>query len=529
MQPKPLIPDGLPDYYKHQPEGIDFIIRNRRTILADITGAGKTRQVIDALDRMGAFRTVAFCNSGMKLKFAGEVHYWTGGRRTVSYLEGTKHNFNIGFETTRLDNGETLRIAVNKFNVDCLVLNYELLPYWIDVLMDYNPVAIIADEFHKCNNEKSKRTKALRQLAKGRPFIIGLTNDPVVNKPADLIPILRILDRLKDFGGWINFVRRYCNLRDKAIYIKGGKGEKRTVQDYSGASNTLELNQRLRQMGIMIRRNQEDIFPGMPANQKIMLPVQLSNKDEYLKAEWDVLNFIRCAALQDEEFKVSIAHLPLDEQRVSQLKYSEEKMVAARKATTIVKMSKLRELVSAGKIYAVIEWGEQMIADGHKILIFSDCIATQEALCQAFPEFIRIMGGMTPVAKDRERTRFQTDEICRGGIISMAAGGESITLTKSYHSAFIGFPWTGKTMNQCIGRSAYRLNDPHPITVYYFFTPDTVDDFVLSKLEYKIQIAKQIIDGVHSETILDESIMGAVLGDLMKKASANPDLYNQFR
>jgi len=75
---------------------------------------------------------------------------------------------------------------------DYLIINYEILQHWVDVLKKLNPKILIIDECHYIKNHKAQRTKAVHKL-KDIPYIIALSGTPLTNRPAELWNVLHLL------------------------------------------------------------------------------------------------------------------------------------------------------------------------------------------------------------------------------------------------------------------------------------------------------------------------------------------------
>ena len=73
--------------------------------------------------------------------------------------------------------------------------------------------------------------------------VVPITGTPVLNRPVELVSMLEITGKLEKMGGFWGFVKRYCDAQ------KGRFG-----WDFSGASNLKELNERMREVGALVRR-----------------------------------------------------------------------------------------------------------------------------------------------------------------------------------------------------------------------------------------------------------------------------------
>ena len=150
------------------------------------------------------------CPANLKLNWVKEINKFTDLGKHVEVLEGM----------TPYD---------PKKNI--MIINYDILQYWETKLKKIKPKTVIADEIHKAKNRKAKRTKSLTNAARAAKFMIGLTGTPILNQPQEIFQPLKVI-KPNLFPNFMNFARRYCNPKHNGF-----------AWDYSGASNTIELNQ----------------------------------------------------------------------------------------------------------------------------------------------------------------------------------------------------------------------------------------------------------------------------------------------
>lgn len=114
-----------------------------------------------------------------------------------------------------------------------------------------NPQVLIADECHLVKNNKTKRTKAIKKLAKTIPHIICLSGTPIVNRPIELYNAITLVDSTVVPSYW-HYAQRYCGARHNGF-----------GWDFTGASNTEELHEILTST-IMIRRTKKKSCKNSP-------------------------------------------------------------------------------------------------------------------------------------------------------------------------------------------------------------------------------------------------------------------------
>jgi hypothetical protein len=130
----------------------------------------------------------------MKLVWEREANHWLPERR-VAVLGG------------RTDSVWTEETA----EAEIVVLNYDILDWHADKLVELQPKALILDESHYVKNARAARTKAALELAAQLPdgaLRLALTGTPVLNRAEELVSQLRVLGRLKDFGSGARLTRQ---------------------------------------------------------------------------------------------------------------------------------------------------------------------------------------------------------------------------------------------------------------------------------------------------------------------------------
>lgn len=251
----------LSKLYPFQKEGVFYLMRNRKGLLADDMGLGKTVQVLHALDKDKKILIVT--PSFLKSNWRAEIERWIPEYK-VTAIHGKK-NFRLP------DNGEIV------------VINYDILPSEVSGVPDY----LIADEAHYLKNSKTKRYKNFKVLsdaviASKTGVLWLLTGTPLLNKPPDLWSILYILHWCKPiFGSYQNFVRLF-NGRFNGKFTVWGKVDNR-VKDILAR--------------YYLRRMKVDVLPDLPSKLHRQIFVDPPSKEKYLLCS-KALD--KCSDIEDE-------------------------------------------------------------------------------------------------------------------------------------------------------------------------------------------------------------------------------------
>jgi len=206
--------------FPHQEEAKQFLLANRRCILADQPRVGKTLPAAAAaLQHLPA---IIVCPAIAKT-------VWEAA-------------FN------KLDPSVPVRVITGKkqaAEIICsgvTIVNYDILS---SVTTFSGIKTVVFDECHRLKNNKAIRTKAAMLMMKKIDRVYALSGTPIPNRPIELWPILHGLGIYR--GGWFDFAARYARLFSAPWGM-----------DVSGASNIPELKALMRPH--VLRRKKEDIF-----------------------------------------------------------------------------------------------------------------------------------------------------------------------------------------------------------------------------------------------------------------------------
>ena len=426
--------------------GVRYLLETRRTFLADEQGLGKTVQALGALEADGAFPAVVVCPASLKLNWEREAAKWLP-HRSRAVVSG--------------------RGAVAP-SADLVIVNYEIVAAHRDALLRARPRALVLDESHYCKNPRAKRTQAVRRLAAALPegaLRLALTGTPVMNRPEEIAPQLRILGRLDAFGSGAQLKRRFTG---------------------QGAEERLHWHLRRR---CFVRRLKRDVLPQLPAKRQVVVPMALDNETEYRLAEKDVVAWLR--------------RQPLD------LGDLDAKIAATLRAERLAQITALKQLAARGKLAAAVTWIHDFLESGEPLVVFAHHAAVQEAVLQRFPGAGHLLGRDSQQRRDQTVARFQ-----EGGagapqllVCSTLVAGQGITLTRASNVAFLELGWTPAQHDQAEDR-CHRIGQHDAVTAWYLLAAGTIDETIAELLQAKRSIVGAVTDGRRDpgENLLDEVV-----------------------
>lgn len=497
------IPDLNGELMPFQKAGVKYAIRTRQCIIGDEMGLGKTVQAIAAIQAMEAYPALIVCPASLKLNWAIELGSWLPKKHgSITLING---DWGKDVEVT-LKDGKKLVISHNKWDSDILIINYDMLKKHEAKLVEMKFKAIVFDESHKIKNPDAKRTRIALRLSRNIPVRLLLTGTVVVNRPIELVTQLDAVGHLRTtFGGEWAFMGTYC------VAQYNGYG-----WEYTGAKNTEMLHEMLRSH-CYVRRVKEDVLKELPDKRRTIIPLVLSNQIEYARAERDVVAWIADRAEDNADFQDSIALLTPEQRREAiHIRRSSASYSAAR-AEALVKIAVLKRLSAQGKMGAVIEWVEDLVESGEKVIIFAHHVEIQNALLENLKKFNPVaIGGSTSLeGRQKAVETFQNDASCKVFVGSLAAAGVGITLTAASTVAFVELGWTPADHNQAEDR-AHRISQKNAVNAYYFVGERTIDEDILELIENKRRVVDAITDGVPVDQ--HQSILRELLERLRMRA-----------
>ena len=473
--------DGKNTLYKYQIQGVNFLEKkNGRALIADEMGLGKTVQALSWIKLHPEFRKIlVICPASLKINWQREIKRWTS-------LEAEILNGSIPYITKK----------------NFIIINYDILSYWERLLKLKQFDVIIFDEAHYIKNNKAKRTKAFKRLVKSVPRLIALTGTPIENKPIEIYNIVKVIDP-SIFPDATDFAVEFC-----------GAKKTRFGWDKNGATNTLRLNKIL-SSSIMIRRKKVDVLKDLPEKQIIKVPFEINNRIEYDQAETEFVEFLKKKFNTEnlteeilEELKqfakrndIEVSEeLTTDEIRL----IKEHKFERIASAPVLAQIEMLKQLAVKGKMDQVIEWIENFLESGEKLVVFAVHKKVVSQLMEKFKHIaVKVDGSVSQKQRQEAVDKFQKDVKTRLFIGNIKAAGVGITLTAASNAVIIEFPWSPGELNQAADR-IHRITQTKQVTIWNLVGESTIEEKIITLLKKKEKVITKILDGKQYE---DQSIL----------------------
>jgi len=470
------IPGLCMKLFPFQKEGVNFIeAHNGRVLLGDQMGLGKTAQALAWLQLHPELRpAVVVCPASVKLNWKREIRMWMGKDITIGILSG---RFPSLPEPTLQEIEKD-----NEAYKDILIINYDIIYSWLPLLQLMKIKVLILDECHYIKNRKAKRTKVCLQLSKFVPHVLCLSGTPILNRPSELYTSLQALRR-DIFSNWWRFANRYCAPKNTGF-----------GWDFSGASNTRELNEKL-QKTVMIRRIKSDVLKDLPPKIRTVIPLEMKNRSAYEAQERELKTWMEEAENPEELSK-------------------------KKKAEALVRIEKMKQAAVIAKTDGILDWVRNFLeSEDQKLVIFATHHTVidmlQDKLSKHFPA---VIDGRTPTGMRQGLVdRFQNSDACSVFIGNIKAAGVGITLTAASTTCFVELGWTPGEHDQAEDR-VHRIGQSESVNAYYLLADNSVETEIAQLLDRKRRVLDMVLDGKEAQDI---DLLTELLHQYTKKQSSS--------
>ncbi len=442
----------IPMPFQHT--GILFGLLNKKILIADEMGLGKTIQALGILIKSQSFPAIIVCPKSLKYKWASEC----------SFIEGKT------FEV--VDN----KTNFNNIDKDIYIINYENVKKYIDIIDSKKEIkALIFDESHYLKNSKTKRSKSCMQLTQNKDYIIELSGSPVLNRPNELINQIEIINRLEEFGGYQNFIDKYC-INEKEMRMQKYRKQKdyynETLIEKEEAPNYEELAEKLRS-SFYIRREKKEILKDLPPKFRTIIPVEINNKMEYK------------SLLKD---------------------YKEENDLKRKKNL----LEKLKQIACKGKFDSITERINSHIENKEKVIVFAYHKKMQEDLLREFPNALKIVSEQSEFERNKNAERFQEEDDKYIIICSISVAYYGFDLYKASQVLFAEMDWVPLINIQAEDR-AHRIGQKDSVNVWYMVAKDTIEEQIVKVNKEKMETIEKINKNISIEQINIKDIIMKML------------------
>ena len=441
----------------HQKEAIEKLVGSRRFILADDMGLGKTTSTIIAALETGAKKILIICPASLKINWEREIANYSD--RPCYIAEGKK------FSTES----------------DFVIVNYDILKNFHDpkakensLLNQSNFELVILDEAHMVSNAQAQRTKIINNFVKDIKRVWLLTGTPMTSRPMNYYNLLSIIES-PVAQNWMAYAIRYC----QGFQFRAGN---RKIWNVTGASNLEELRDRTSKQ--ILRRLKEQVLD-LP--EKIITPVYLrTSSKEYKDLMGEYYDWLENKKEESSSLTIQFS-----------------------------KIMKVRKVIANEKVKETIEFVQNIIDQGKKVIIFTNFTDTLQLIHNHFgKESVYLEGSCNKVQRQYAVDQFQENEKVKVFVGNLKAAGVGLTLTAAEAVIMNDLSFVPAEHAQAEDR-AYRYGQKNNVLVYYPIFENTIEGAIYDILNKK----KKIIGTVMGDEVQDS---GDVVEEILKLINKRP-------
>jgi len=403
-----------------------------------------TSTIIAALET-GSKKILIVCPASLKINWQREIENYSD--RPVFICEGKK------FSTEH----------------DFVIINYDILKNFHDpkskeptLLEQCNFDLVILDEAHMISNAQAQRTKIINSFVKKINRVWLLTGTPMTSRPMNYYNLLSIIES-PVAQNWMAYAIRYC----QGYQFKAGN---RKVWNVSGASNLEELRDRTSKQ--ILRRLKEEVLD-LP--DKIITPVYLRLKSsEYENLMGDYYDW-----------------------------YDKNPEESSSLTVQFSKLMKVRKVIANEKTKQTIEFAENILEQGKKIIIFTNFTDSLQTIYNHFgKQAVYLDGSCSNSVRQQAVDSFQNDEKIKVFVGNLKAAGVGLTLTSAEVVIMNDLSFVPAEHAQAEDR-AYRYGQKSNVLVYYPLFENTIEGAIYDILNKKKEIIRTVMGDQIPENVGD--------------------------
>ena len=344
---------------------------------------------------------------------------------------------------------------------DLVLTSYGIVRLDVELLRTYRFDYVILDESQAIKNPGSTTSQAVRELHSRHRLI--LTGTPVENSTMDLWSQMSFIN--PGLLGTQNFFRKE--------FLK-------PIEKHQDEGKTRRLHALIRPF--ILRRHKAQVATELPAKIENLSYCPMTEEQQQCYEE--TKSYYRNKILQslEEHGAASTQFMLL------------QGLTKLRQIANHPRMAHADYAHESGKLREVLRMIRNVVAEGHKVLVFSQFVKHLDLVRRALDEKHLAYAYLDGNTRDRHREveRFQQDEQLRIFLISLKAGGVGLNLTAADY-VFILDPWWNPAVEAQAVDRAHRIGQQRTVFTYKFITKNTVEEKILALQRRKLQLVTELI------------------------------------
>jgi SNF2 family DNA or RNA helicase len=420
-------------------------------ILADDMGLGKTLQTLTLIQKAkdvdGQQTTLVVCPTSVVFNWEAEIDKFVPGLKCLNLT------------------GSARKDLFNKIEKsDVVITSYALIRRDIAELKKHNFRFLILDESQNIKNYESLTAQCSKQLNANHR--IALSGTPIENRISELWSVF-------DF------------LMPGFLYDLDEFNYRYTVPIQERGDRSVESRLKKQVFPFILRRMKRDVAKDLPDKIENIAYCKMTpeQKDLYL----EVLDSTR------EEVFSQISSQGFEKSRMSIF----AALLRLRQICNhpgLYNKDGLNGEIESGKFEHLKEMLEEIISEGHRILLFSQFVQMLDIVKEWFDKTGIKYEYLTGETKNRQERveRFNSDESIPVFLISLKAGGTGLNLTGADYVIHYDPWWNPAVEDQATDR-AHRIGQTKKVFVYRMITKGSIEEKIMKLKERKRDLVDSII------------------------------------
>lgn len=467
--------------YPYQEEGILFAARKGRCIIADEMGLGKTIQAIGTAELMrkefNISSVLILCPTSLKYQWKKEIEKFTG--ETALVIEGN-------------------HLARRKqYSQDTFykIVSYHSANNDIKILKSLHTDLLVMDEAQRLKNWNTQIAKAARRIES--QYTVALSGTPLENKIEELYAIAQYVDQYC-LGPYYKFI-------DRSL-VRSESGKTIGYKNLNETGNTIR--------NILIRRRKKEVNIQLPARMDKILFVPMTTEQHGMH----------------EEFKSNLAQLIIKWQKMRFLSENDRRrllllMNQMRMVcdSTYILDQKTRFDTKIDELMNVLD--EFVEESDEKAVVFSQwerMTRLVAAELDARGVEYEYLHGSVPSAKRKDLIDHFTEKPTCRVFLSTDAGSTGLNLQAASLIINLDLPWNPAVLEQRIAR-IHRMGQKNNVQVINFVSVNTIEEQMLTKLNFKSSMFEGILDDGSDSIFLEESKFDKLMQTVQEFAAIGPE------
>lgn len=375
------------------------------------------------------------------------------------------------------------------------IVSYNSVSNDIEILHGLQTDFLIMDEVQRLKNWNTKISKAARHIE--AEYAVVLSGTPLENKLEELYSVVQFVDQYC-LGPYYKFINE--------TVIKSDSGK---VKGYKGLNTVGE-----KLHDILIRRRKKDVALQLPQRMDKVLFVPMTQEQQNMHDEFQsivaqlVYKWNRQRFLSEKDRKRLL--LLMSQMRM----VCDSTYILDQKSRYDTKIDEVMNILNN-----VFESGDE------KVVIFSQW-ERMTRLVAAELDKINIryeyLHGGVPSEKRKDLMENFTSLPESRVFISTDAGSTGLNLQAASILINLDLPWNPAVLEQRIAR-IYRIGQQRNIQVINLVAPSSIEERMLSTLNFKTSLFEGILDNGEDSIFLDDSKLDKIMENIASVVTESPN------